>query len=63
MLGESQKQIGTIGEVHPLVVEQYAMRVEKEQPVMAADLDLNLILNNMQDTFKVDPVPVYPAVG
>ena len=61
-LGQSQKLLGTIGELHPLVSEQYGMRLEKGQTVLAADINLALLLAAMQDTFTVRPIPVYPAV-
>ena len=61
-LGESQKVLGTVGELHPLVVNEYNMRVERDQPVLAADLDMMLLVSAMQDNFKVDPIPLYPAI-
>ena len=42
--GKSSKLLGTMGELHPLVVQQYGMRVADDQAVLAADLDLARLL-------------------
>ncbi|MGB1253776.1 MAG: phenylalanine--tRNA ligase subunit beta, partial [Candidatus Promineifilaceae bacterium] len=62
MLGKSQKQLGVIGELHPLVIQQYEMRVNDDQPVLAADLNLELLLANIPPTPKVNAIPDFPPV-
>ena len=54
--------VGVLGELHPLTVERYEFRVEKDQPVLAAELDLDVILDRLDATPSVEPVPVYPAI-
>jgi phenylalanyl-tRNA synthetase beta chain len=56
----ADRQIGWMGELHPLVIR--SLDVRGEAPVMAADLDLEIILARMPETFAVDPVSVFPAV-
>jgi phenylalanyl-tRNA synthetase beta chain len=58
LLGE--KQIGYAGELHPLVKENFEIR--SEAPVLAAELDLELILRHVPAHFAVESVPNYPAV-
>ena len=54
------KQLGYIGELHPLVVEAYDIR--GDNPVLAAELDLEVLLPKVKDAFKVDPISPYPPV-
>jgi phenylalanyl-tRNA synthetase beta chain len=51
-------EVGTFGEVHPLVLEQFGLR----QPVMAAEIDLARLLRYVRDDYAVRPVPTQPAV-
>ncbi|MCB8959258.1 MAG: phenylalanine--tRNA ligase subunit beta [Ardenticatenales bacterium] len=55
-----EKQLGVIGELHPLVVEAFDIR--GENPVIAAELDLEVLLPKIKDAFKVDPISPYPPV-
>ena len=50
---------GWLGEVHPLVREQFDLPA---QPVLAADLDLELLLAQVEERYRVRPVPEYPLV-
>ena len=52
---------GWLGEVHPLVRERYDL---PEQPVLAADLDLELLLAQVPpgERYDVAPVPAFPPV-
>jgi phenylalanyl-tRNA synthetase beta chain len=50
---------GWLGEVHPLVREQFDLPA---QPVLAADLDLELLLSQVEERYRVEPVPDYPPV-
>lgn len=54
--------LGVVGELHPLVVENFELRVEKNQPVLAADLDLAPILQAMAAGKTFQPISPYPAV-
>jgi phenylalanyl-tRNA synthetase beta chain len=56
----ADQQLGWMGELHPLVIQ--ALDVRGEAPVIAADLDLEVLLATMDETFAVDPVSVFPAV-
>lgn len=57
-----KQQIGVIGELHPLVVEQHDIRVERDQPVLAADIDLAALQANIPTLFEFDPISPFPAV-
>lgn len=56
------KQIGIMGELHPLVVEQLDMRVEDEQPVLAAEFDVDTLIQVARDRFQFAAIGTYPAV-
>lgn len=58
LLGE--KQLGLMGELHPLVVESYDFR--HDYPVLAAELDLDLLLTAVPPRHRLIPVTSYPAV-
>ena len=49
-----------MGEVHPFVVEAYDVR--SERPVLAAELDVELLLPRIRERYDVEPVPAFPAV-
>ncbi len=51
--------VGWLGELHPLVREQYDL---PNQPVLVADLDLDQLLTRVDERYKVAPVPEYPPV-
>ena len=61
-LGNSKKQLGIFGELHPLVVNNYEFQIERNQPILAADIDLALLFNNLPSSRRVQSLPVYPAV-
>ena len=52
--------IGIAGQVHPLVAERFEM--VGEVPMMAAELDLDALLESVPSGFTVKAVPQYPAV-
>jgi phenylalanyl-tRNA synthetase beta chain len=58
LLGEVE--IGWIGRIHPAVVEGFDIR--GDWPVIAAEIDLELVLNHIPEKHRVEPVPVFPAV-
>jgi phenylalanyl-tRNA synthetase beta chain len=57
-LGE--QWLGHIGELHPLVVEAQGFR--HDYPVLAADLDLELLFRHARAERAVIPTPAFPAV-
>jgi phenylalanyl-tRNA synthetase beta chain len=52
--------LGTMGELHPLVIEAFEIRTEV--PVIAAELDLATLLAAIPERHHVTPVAPYPAV-
>ncbi len=50
---------GWLGELHPRVREQYDLPA---QPVLAAELDLELLLANVDERYPVGAVPEFPPV-
>ena len=57
-----EQQIGVMGELHPGVVKGYDLRVERDQPVLAADIDLDALLSLMPDSHKYAPLLTYPPL-
>ncbi|VAW37184.1 Phenylalanyl-tRNA synthetase beta chain [hydrothermal vent metagenome] len=55
-------QIGVMGELHPLVVEQFDLQTEEDQPVLAADIDLDALIDQIPSHYAYDPISPYPAV-
>jgi phenylalanyl-tRNA synthetase beta chain len=51
--------VGTLGEIHPLVREAFDL---PEQPVMAAEIDLDALLLSVTSSHRVRAVSSYPAV-
>jgi phenylalanyl-tRNA synthetase beta chain len=58
LLGE--QPIGWSGRLHPAVVEGFDIR--GEWPVLAAEIDLELVLPQIPEKHRVEPIPVFPAV-
>ena len=58
LLGE--RQVGYLGELHPLVAETLEMRTE--HPVMAAELDVELLIGQIPGSWQIETMPTYPAV-
>ena len=50
---------GWLGELHPLVREAYDL---PDQAVLAADLDLELLLSKVNERHEISPVPQFPPV-
>jgi phenylalanyl-tRNA synthetase beta chain len=57
MLGE--RSAGIIGELHPLVREHYDL---PPTPLLAADFDLDAVLEAIPERYEVRPVPAFPPV-
>ena len=58
LLGE--KQLGLMGEIHPLVVEAFDVR--NGYPVLGLELDLELLLAAIPPWHHIEPVTNYPAI-
>jgi len=52
-------QIGVLGELHPLVKENYDFL---ESEIIAADLDLELLISNAPEEFKTETLVAFPPV-
>ena len=59
-LSVEERQIGWMGELHPLVIEGFD--ILGDWPVIAAELDLEAILELISDSYQVRVVSAYPAV-
>jgi phenylalanyl-tRNA synthetase beta chain len=57
-----EKQIGVFGELHPQVRSQYDWPASFRTPVLAADLDLEILLALIPALYQTDPVPTLPPV-
>ncbi len=51
--------LGVFGEIHPLVKERYDFL---QNPVLAADIDLEALLNAIPELHTIESVPAYPPV-
>lgn len=51
--------LGTFGELHPLVKENFDL---EKAPVLTAEMDVEALLKQMPMSFETAPVPVYPPV-
>jgi phenylalanyl-tRNA synthetase beta chain len=56
------RAIGVLGEVHPLVRAAFGLGMDLDVPVLAAELDLDGLLADLQFVREIDPVPTQPAV-
>jgi phenylalanyl-tRNA synthetase beta chain len=53
-------QLGLIGELHPLVVEGFDIRTDR--PVLAAELDVDVLIGEVPPWHHVTAISSYPAV-
>ena len=56
------REVGVLGELHPLVGEQFGLGAELDRPVLAAELDADALLAEVVDVRTIRPVPTQPAV-
>jgi phenylalanyl-tRNA synthetase beta chain len=56
------RQVGVMGELHPGVVKGFDLNVERDQPVLAADFDLETLLPLIPDSHPYRTVLAYPPV-
>ena len=59
LLTIDKKKIGWMGELHPKVLENYNFL---ETPVLAADLDLELLFALRPKDFRASPLSAYPPI-
>ena len=57
-----KREVGVLGELHPLVAEQFGLGAELDRPVLAAELDADALLAEIVDVRTIRPVPTQPAV-
>jgi len=54
-----EQQIGFFGELHPLVHERYDFSAD---PVLAADINMDILISLIPDRYNMQPVSAYPPV-
>jgi phenylalanyl-tRNA synthetase beta chain len=54
-----EQQIGVFGELHPLVHERYDL---SPNPVLAADINLDLLISLVPERYAMQSVPAFPPV-
>jgi len=57
LLGE--QPLGVLGELHPLVSEHYDLPAA---PLLAAEIDLQALIDAVPERYDLEPVPSYPPV-
>jgi phenylalanyl-tRNA synthetase beta chain len=57
--GVDRRPVGVMGELHPLARKNYDL---PEAPVLAAELDMQAILDSIPEIYSVQPVSAYPPV-
>ncbi len=62
LLSGDAEPVGRLGEVHPAVAANFDLETAAGGPVLAAELDLDRILERIPESLQVEPVPVYPEV-
>jgi phenylalanyl-tRNA synthetase beta chain len=61
-LSVNEQAIGLFGQLHPHVVAAYDLQVDDDQPVLAADFDLDALLSQVPEGHIVRSVSRFPAV-
>jgi len=61
-LSVNGQSIGVLGQLHPMVADAYGLQVDDDQPVLAADLDLDTLLTEVPAGHIVRNVSRFPAV-
>ncbi len=62
MLSIGGREVGVLGEVHPLVRQAFELGMDLDRPVLAAELDLDALLADVELVREIAPVPAQPAV-
>jgi phenylalanyl-tRNA synthetase beta chain len=55
----SEREIGVFGELHPVIRQNYDL---PDSPLLAAELDLDVLLPLIPERYISQPVPAYPPV-
>lgn len=58
----NEVEIGFIGEIHPRIPSNYELRLEPNQGLYAAILDLDVLLPLIPARTTIDEIPTYPAI-
>lgn len=53
----AEQELGVLGELNPLLIERFEL---PPTPLLAAELDLGVLMAQMPNRFDVQPVPAYP---
>jgi len=61
-IGADSRPVGWLGEVQRAVAASFDLEPADARPVLAAELDLDRVLELVPDSLQVEPVPVYPEV-
>ncbi len=62
LLAGNADPVGRLGEVHPAVAAGFGLETASDRPVLAAELDLDALLESTPDSLRVESLPVYPEV-
>ncbi len=57
-----KRQVGVMGELHPRVARSFEVRTERDQPVLAAEIDLEAILTHIPASYDYEPLSPFPPV-
>ena len=57
-----EKQVGVMGELHPKVKAQYDLPTTFKSAILAAEFDLDLLLELVPPLYQTKDVPVFPPV-
>ena len=57
-----EKQLGVMGEIHPAVRERYDWGDTFKYPILAAELNLDLLINLIPELTRTKDIPSFPAV-
>ena len=58
----SEKVLGFFGELHPHVRERYDLPATFKAPILAADMDLDLLLGLIPALYQTNDLPTFPPV-
>ena len=53
----AEQELGVFGELNPLLIDRFEL---PPTPLLAAELDLGVLMAQMPNRFDVQPVPAYP---
>lgn len=62
LVAGDDEPVGLLGELHPAVAANFDLEPATGEPVLAAELDLDRIVERIPESLQVEPVPVYPEV-